>query len=711
MSSARSSTTAVAAAAAAPVRTIELRGVDAERRAALLEREWLVTNGLGGYAAGTIGGAPSRRYHGVLIAALAPPYGRRLLLTDVSEELYVGGRPVAQLTARTVDDAASVPLTEFRLEAGLPVWRYDVDGVVIEKRLVMPHGQNTVHVLYELTAGAEQARLDVTFVAHHRSHDASVATVLTELPSLSRTEHGYELSVAGLPPLRLLIDAADAQLSDARAAWGERRYAVEESRGYMDSATASPTTVFSFELRVARPAAIVTSTEPWDVITAMKSSAAIAAERDRRLACVAAATPAAQSGLAAELVLAADQFVITPVGRSAEAARVRAAGDEERSVIAGYHWFTDWSRDTMISLEGLTLLTGRTAEAKGILRTFASSIRDGLLPNLFPEGESEGLYHTADATLWFFHALERYLAATSDRALLQALLPQLVEVAERHLAGTRFGIGVDPEDGLLRQGAPGFQLTWMDAKVGDWVVTPRRGKAVEINALWYNALCLLADWHRSVGRNDGMRFDAAALRVRDSFNRRFWNAAAGHLFDVVDGEAGDDAACRPNQVIAISLTHPVLARRRWQPVLETVRDELLTPFGLRTLSPQHPDYQPKYYGDLRSRDAAYHQGTVWPWLLGPFIDAWRRAFPRDSGAAARFLAAFGEHLSDACVGSISEIFDAEPPYLPRGCVAQAWSVAEVLRCAVYAAREHGALDADTSQSRAISKPSSARRRI
>ena len=421
---------------------------------------------------------------------------------------------------------------------------------------------------------------------------------------------------------------------------------------------------------------------------------------------IAAADPAAREGLAAELVLAADQFIVTPVGRSADAARVRAAGDDERSVIAGYHWFTDWGRDTMISLEGLTLLTGRTAEAKGILRTFASAIRDGLLPNLFPEGDSHGLYHTADATLWLFHALDRYLAATGDRALLQALLPQLVDIVDRHIAGTRFGIGVDPHDGLLRQGVPGFQLTWMDAKVGDWVVTPRRGKAVEINALWYNALCLLADWHRTVGRgSDGVRFDTAAAQVRESFNRRFWHEPAGHLLDVVDGETGDDAACRPNQVIAISLTHPVLARRYWQPVLRVVRDELLTPFGLRTLSPKHPDYRPKYYGDLRSRDAAYHQGTVWPWLLGPFIDAWRRAFPADTGAAAQFLAAFDGHLSDGCVGSISEIFDAEPPYAPRGCVAQAWSVAEVLRCAVYAARDPG-----RAASSSITRPSSARSR-
>jgi predicted glycogen debranching enzyme len=696
--------TAAALENQAPIRALSLRGLDAERRAELLTREWLVTNGLGGYASGTIGGAPSRRYHGLLIAALAPPYGRRLVLTDFSEELYVGGQRVAQLTARADDDAADVPLVEFALELGLPVWRYEIGGVAVEKRVLMPHGQNTVHVVYALGAGADFARLDVTLAAHHRSHDAPVDEPLVERPTPGRTDLGYELKIGALPALRLRIDASHAWLGEPSSGWPERRYAVEESRGYTSRAAAWTPGVFAIELRAGQPAAIVASTEPWEVVAALDWKAALAAERERRRACVAAADPAARAGLAAELVLAADQFIVTPVGRSGEAARVRAAGDDERSVIAGYHWFTDWGRDTMISLEGLTLLTGRTAEARGILRTFASAIRDGLLPNLFPEGDSHGLYHTADATLWLFHALDRYVAATSDRALLQALLPQLVDIVERHIAGTRFGIGVDPHDGLLRQGAPGYQLTWMDAKVDDWVVTPRRGKAVEINALWYNALCLLAEWHRSVGRGaDGVRYDTAAAEVRTSFNRRFWHAPTGHLLDVVDGEHGDDAACRPNQIFAISLAHPVLARRHWQAVLEVVRAELLTPFGLRTLSPRHPSYRPKYYGDLRSRDAAYHQGTVWPWLLGHFSDAWRRAFPGDAAAPARYLAAFDAHLNDACVGSISEIFDAEPPYAARGCVAQAWSVAEVLRCAVYASRDSGAASAMT-------RPSSARSR-
>ncbi|HSF10591.1 MAG TPA: amylo-alpha-1,6-glucosidase, partial [Nitrospirales bacterium] len=350
-------------------------------------------------------------------------------------------------------------------------------------------------------------------------------------------------------------------------------------------------------------------------------------------------------------------------------------------VIAGYHWFTDWGRDTMISLEGLMLATGRHADAGYTLRLFAYYIRDGLLPNLFPEGGKEGLYHTADATLWFFHAIDRYVEATGDMATLEILLPRLLTIASAHLQGTRFGIHVDPEDDLLRQGEESYQLTWMDAKVDEWVVTPRRGKAVEINALWYNALCLLADWvHQLRGNSEADPWRVHAEKTRSSFNRRFWYDKGGYLFDVVDGEEGDDTACRPNQLLAFSLKHPVLDRRQWEPVLDVVRQRLLTPVGLRSLSPDHPHYHATYDGDIHARDAAYHQGTVWAWLIGPFIDCWLKVHPDDQAGARQLLSGFDEHLNEACIGSISEIFDAEPPFTPRGCIAQAWSVAEVLRC-------------------------------
>jgi predicted glycogen debranching enzyme len=328
-------------------------------------------------------------------------------------------------------------------------------------------------------------------------------------------------------------------------------------------------------------------------------------------------------------------------------------------------------------------------------------VRDGLIPNLFPEGNREGLYHTADATLWFFHALHRYVETTGDRLTLVQLLPTLLDIIDHHLKGTRFGIRVDPEDGLLRQGAEGYQLTWMDAKVDDWVVTPRRGKAVEINALWYNALRLTEEWVRREAGEEATarRLGEYAERARESFNRRFWYEEGGYLYDVIDEEGGgDDPACRPNQIFAVALPHPVLDRERWERVVQVVRERLLTPVGLRSLAPGHPDYKPTYDGDLRNRDAAYHQGTVWSWLIGPFVDAWLRVHPGDPTAARAFLEGFVPHLGEACLGSVSEVFDAEEPYTPRGCVAQAWGVAELLRAWVLTEpkRREQPLDAEPS---------------
>jgi predicted glycogen debranching enzyme len=335
----------------------------------------------------------------------------------------------------------------------------------------------------------------------------------------------------------------------------------------------------------------------------------------------------------------------------------------------------------MISLEGLALTTGRQREAAFILRTFAHYVRDGLIPNMFPDGSNEGLYHTADATLWFFHGVEQYLRYTGDQVTLLHLLPTMLDIVDHHVNGTKFGIGVDPSDGLLRQGSEGYQLTWMDAKVDGWVVTPRRGKAVEINALWYNALRLLQGWLVEVRGADA----AASIRRRadcvyESFNRRFWIADKGYLYDVIDGESGDSTACRPNQVLAVSLDHPVLDPSRWKSMLDVVEKRLVTPVGLRSLAPGEPDYKPRYFGDLRSRDAAYHQGTVWGWLIGPWIDAWLKVHPDDRAGARRFLDGCVGALGEFGLGTIGEIFDAEPPYTPRGCIAQAWSVAEVLRC-------------------------------
>ncbi len=646
--------------------------------------EWLVTNGLGGYASGTVAGPMTRRYHGLLVAALPAPLGRNVMLSGLIEEIHFADGRVAAFNPGhgTILNGSTGVMRprEFRLEMGLPIWRYEFDQFVLEKRIYLPHRQNTVHISYRLHPCQQDIELKLRPLIQFREHEDPV-TSRPDAPYVLRVlEDQYEISAGEIPPLRLLLYGRGEFVVERKKI--ERvQYPLEAQRGY--EFVGDLWSPGSFHVKCSKTGAItlVASTESWEVVRGLSPRAAWKAERERRDRLLASAHPKARSGFAGELVLAADQFIATPAGRVVDTIRAHASGHEVRTVIAGYHWFTDWGRDTMISLEGLTLITNRCTEAAWILRNFANAIRDGLIPNLFPEHSHEGLYHTADATLWFFHAIDRYLQATGDRWTLKLLLPRLVEIIEHHLNGTRFRIGVDPVDGLLRQGEQGCQLTWMDAKVGDWVVTPRRGKAVEINALWYNALMLLQQW--LIEEKDAERarqLCTYAQRARQSFNERFWYPSGGYLYDVVDGKGGDDAACRPNQILAISLPYPVLDPAKWESVLSTVRRRLLTPVGLRSLSPDHPEYKPKYFGDLRARDAAYHQGTVWAWLIGPLIDAWLKVYPEDFAGARRLLEGFVPHLNQACIGSISEIFDAEPPYTPRGCIAQAWSVAEILRC-------------------------------
>ena len=569
----------------------------------------------------------------------------------------------------------------------MPVWRYDVETLRIEKRVFLPHMQNTVLILYELLAGGDHVELALRPSVNFRAQELPVSEPLGwpyEFRSIG-DQHEIALKNSKVPPLRLKLHARDATFILKGKRLDNVQYPVEESRGYQARGDLWSPGYFKLNLVRGQRAALVASTESAETMNVLLPDLALNAERQRRRGLLAQAAPEARDGIAAELVLAADQFIVTPAGRTEEAARAHAFGDEVRTVIAGYHWFTDWGRDTMISLEGLTIVTGRHTEAGYILRTFGHYVRDGLIPNMFPEGERLGLYHTADASLWFFHAIDRYLHATGDRLTLALLYPTLTQMVDRHIHGTRFGIHVDG-DGLLAQGAAGYQLTWMDAKVDDWVVTPRRGKAVEINALWFNALKLMEEWAPEQGE-ESLVYGRRAEQVQQAFNDRFWFGDGGYLYDVVDAEeGGNDPKCRPNQILAIALPHPVLDERRWEPVMRTVRDRLLTPVGLRSLAPGDPDFKPRYFGDLRARDAAYHQGTVWGWLVGPFVDAWLKVYPDDLAGARRALSGFFDHLKDACIGSISEVFDADQPFTPRGCIAQAWSVAEVLRASVALAR-------------------------
>jgi predicted glycogen debranching enzyme len=644
-------------------------GGDEDTRA-FIEHEWLVTNGIAGYSSGTVAGVITRRYHGLLVAALPNPLGRMVMLNALSESVEASA------------------IVEFRLDGGIPVWLYALGGHTLEKRLVMPYRQNTVMIQYRVVdGGSEPLQLRLSPAVHFRGYEAPVSEPLHEDYAFTSVEDHFTLTTSALPPLRFCVEGGFQFVAHV----GRRDqviYPVEASRGYQaQGALWSPGT-FVADIAPGESAALIASTEELDVMRATSVTEAFELELERKRRLLLSAAEPAQHASGPQLVIAADQFVIKPVGRVRDTIRSAAVGDELRTVIAGYHWFTDWGRDTMISLEGLTLVTGRHREAGFILRTFSHYVRDGLIPNLFPDGSDQGLYHTSDATLWFFHALERYARVTEYWSLVEQILPVTRDIIDRHLQGTRFGIGVDPADGLLRQGAEGYQLTWMDAKVDDWVVTPRRGKAVEINALWYNALCLAARWECDFGdRARSQRYSEETKRVRESFNRRFWNESRNYLYDVVDGPGGDDSACRPNQILAISLPNPVLDESRWEPVMRVVQEKLLTPVGLRSLAPDHPDYKSRYFGDLRARDASYHQGTVWGWLIGPWIDAWLKVHSDDRTGARRFLDGLIADLPAYGVGTIAEIFDAEPPYTPRGCIAQAWSVAEVLRCWVKTAAD------------------------
>ncbi len=663
---------------AVPVITLSwTRGGDIDR---LLSREWLVTNGLGGYSSSTLLQVATRRYHGIFVPGLPSPRGRTMVIPRLDEELQIGTTTVRLSGAEYADGRLDTDmvhhLTNFRREWQTPTWRFSCEGRDVAKRIVMPYGQNTVYVEYRLEAG-EPVTLRLRPFVTFRMPDAPLSEARQAPFLLTMIRDRYEMPLCeGVASLKLCLrPQAGAFVADAHIS-RQISYRVDRDRGSPHVEDLESPGYFAVQLDREHPVSFVASMEPWENLQ-HDADAVFAAEQARLQKLVSRDNRVPADRLETLLALAADQFIVFPGSRMEEHAFAQASGDEARTVIAGYYWFTDWGRDTMISLEGLTLCTGRHREGCAILRTFGHYIKDGLIPNLFPEGERIGLYHTADATLWFFHALDRYYEVTGDRDTLMVLYPALKEVMEHHVKGTSFGIGVDGHDGLLKAGAPGYALTWMDAKVEDWVVTPRRGKPVEIQGLWYNAVRLMGRWAGDLGERSD-RWDGLAKQIEDSFNDRFWYATGGYLYDIVDGEGGDDPSLRPNQIFTMSLRYPILQKERWNSVLTVVRDKLLTPYGLRSLAPGNRDYKPMYFGDLRARDAAYHQGTVWAWLIGHFIDASLKTGV-DRSECRRLLDAFDRHLADDGMGTISEIFDADAPFAPRGCVAQAWSVAEVLR--------------------------------
>jgi predicted glycogen debranching enzyme len=631
------------------------------------QREWLETNGLGGYASSTVCGMNTRRYHGLLVAATKPPVGRMVLLSKLEETLTVNGKSYELSVNQypgTVHPRGYLLLKQFRLDP-FPVFRYEVDGVLLEKSIFMPQGENTVVIRYELLAVDRQTTpedactLELRPLIAFRDYHATTHQNGALDPALHVEPGSLRMTpYRDLPSLNLAHDADEVRES---AEWyRDFEFERERERGLDFREDLFHPFTLTGNLHARNSLTVIASTEAHDIRSAGNL-------RDARHA---SATPG-DAPFVSMLTRAADQFLVRR--------------GEWNTVIAGYHWFSDWGRDTMIALPGLTLATGRPEVARGILRAFAGSVDRGMLPNRFPDSGEAPEYNNVDGTLWFFEAVRAYLQHTGDLDFTRGTLYDvLADIVAWHERGTRYGIRVD-RDGLLMAGEPGTQLTWMDAKVGDWVVTPRRGKPVEIQALWYNALRVMEDLARRLARDSGSaHYGELAGRAESSFTELFWNPSAGCLYDVVDGEERD-TAIRPNQILAVSLPHSMLAPELAARVVDAVERHLLTPFGLRTLAPSDPQYRGRYEGDQRSRDSAYHQGTVWPWLMGPFLKAYIATHGRSAQSreqASNWLAQLRDYLQDRGVGQLPEIFDGDRPHRPAGCIAQAWTVAELLRVCV-----------------------------
>ena len=636
---------------------------------AALSREWLETNGLGGYASSTIIGLNTRRYHGLLVAATKPPVGRLVLLSKLEETLVINGKRFDLSANRypgVVHPQGFRYLKEFRLNP-FAIFTYEVEGIEIEKSVFMIHGENSTVIRYELrknhhSESPTNVLLEICPLIAFRDYHGTTHGNGAINPAVE--EHSGLASVTpyqGLPSLHLAHNAIE--LRKTGDWYRNLEYDAERERGLDFSEDLFSPCVLRFDLHLGRQASIIASTEQRDVAQAVEYRRAEITRRRKALV----ASPIEDS-FAQSLTAASDHYLVS-------------RGDE-KTVIAGYHWFGDWGRDTMIALPGLTLSTGKYEVARSILRTSAKHVDQGMLPNRFPDAGETPEYNTVDAALWFLEAARAYLAYTGDLEFVaDELYAVFAEIISWHARGTRYGIKVDPS-GLLASGELGVQLTWMDAKVGDWVVTPRRGKPVEIQALWYNALCIMEELAFRFGDEAaGKRYRHMAAVAHWSFNRLFWNEKLGCLYDVVNG-GSPDPSIRPNQIFAVSLPHSMLPRDRARRVVEKVQEHLLTPFGLRTLSPSNRQYRGCYTGGPTVRDGAYHQGTVWSWLLGPFITAYVKVNGRSEDArrqAQTWLSPLESHLVEAGLGHVSEIFEGDAPHRPCGCIAQAWSVAEILR--------------------------------
>ncbi len=634
-------------------------------------REWLVTNGLGGFACGTIAGILTRRYHGLLLAALKPPVGRVLMVAAFEEVAgYLGA--AYELAANRWRDGTIAPrgyayVERFMLDGSVPVWEYALSDALLEKRVWMEHGSNATFVRYTQLRGQGGIELRVRALANYRDFHATTRADDWRM-DVSPEDRGVRVEAfAGAHPFYI---AADRAVCTPLHDWyRDFRLARETERGLGDLDDHLCVAEFGVTLSAGEAVTFVASDRARDP---REGSASLQRQHERELDLVKrweGVCPEAAEAPAwlRRCVVAADQFVV---------ARPLRDDPEALSVIAGYPWFGDWGRDTMISLTGLTLRTGRPEIARKILATFAAYVDGGMLPNYFPDGGETPEYNTVDAALWYVEAVAAYVETTADTATLRTLFPVLDGIVRAYCAGTRFGIRVDPADGLVYAGEPGVQLTWMDAKVGTWVVTPRIGKPIEIAALWYNALRRLAALAPRAGR-DGKGYAERADAAAKGFER-YWNAERGCCYDVLDGPQGDDPSLRPNQLFAVSLPHSPLDLECSRAVVRVCAAHLFASTGMRSLAASEGGYVGVYGGSPRERDAAYHQGTSWLWLLPVFAIAYARAFD-DAAGARRFLAVYGDSLEGQAVGTLGEIADGDAPFRARGAFAQAWSVAEAIR--------------------------------
>jgi predicted glycogen debranching enzyme len=645
-----------------------------------MAREWLVTNGMGGYAMGTVNGAATRRYHGLLVAATRPPAERTMLLAGVEERLVVGGRRF-DLGCHVWSGGGIAPdgdrsLQSFRLERGVPVWRYACGDCVLEKRIAMPFGENAVIVEYRLLPGSMPCELQleplVVHRMHHRLHGDRVFAARLDRASIGANDalavhfEGPALGLDGDDRRRSLwLHAQGASIEVDPAWWRAIDLPLERARGYDDRDLALRVGVATLRLAPGERRAFAAR---MDAPFHGDPRVVLAAEDARRQALVERSLGRGAPAILRQLVLASEQFTVR---------RPILGARDGWSIIAGYPWFADWSRDAMIALPGLLVATRRIEAARGVLETAARHLEAGLLPNRWPDvGTPPQLeWNAADAPLLFIRAVSIVHEAAPDSRWLRSMWHALVEIADAYLRGTRHGIRVDPHDGLVVADARGLQLTWMDAKIGDRVVTRRAGKPVELSALWYDAMCRMREMAPRVQADPG-RFARAAEETHRSFER-FWNERTGCLHDVLDGEHGPDSAIRPNQIIACGLEHAPIEGERLRSVVSVVAERLLVPLGLRTLDPADAAYRGTCAGDVIARDEAYHNGTAWPWLLPFFVRAWRKV-GGDPALPALLGAALVEHLADAGLGSTSEILDGDPPHAARGCPMQAWSVAAAI---------------------------------